>query len=118
MYNDGIPAFLQPQTPQHLPESRHRSRYHPSYTAPGDGRLGHPRVIQGPPSTRYLGRSGNAGMNTPGVEGLFGGQENSDDEVMFDRASRRLWDLEVARRRSRSTNDTADEDVSSADGHV
>lgn len=34
VYNDKMPPELQPQTPANLPESRHRSRYHPSYTAP------------------------------------------------------------------------------------
>jgi hypothetical protein len=30
-------------------------------------------------------------LNTPGYEGLYGGLENTDEEVLFDRASRRLW---------------------------
>lgn len=34
VYNDEIPPELQPQTPANLPESRHRSRYHSSFTAP------------------------------------------------------------------------------------
>ncbi|RKF56302.1 hypothetical protein OnM2_082028 [Erysiphe neolycopersici] len=34
VYNDEMPPELQPQTPANLPESRHRSRYHPSFTAP------------------------------------------------------------------------------------
>ena len=34
VYNDTVSPELQPQTPAHLPESRHQSRYHPSYTAP------------------------------------------------------------------------------------
>lgn len=34
VYNDDISPEMQPQTPANLPESRHRSRYHPSFIGP------------------------------------------------------------------------------------
>jgi hypothetical protein len=37
------------------------------------------------------------GMETPGFQGLYGGRENIDDDVMFDLAAQRLWALSSAR---------------------
>jgi hypothetical protein len=92
VFDDRIPGSLQPQTPLHTAESRHQSRYHPSYTAPPAQVVAAPVTI----SMRSLhsrGARSNSppGLNTPGYEGLYGGLENTDEEVLFDRASRRLW---------------------------
>ncbi|KAM0149957.1 hypothetical protein ACHAQE_009179 [Botrytis cinerea] len=106
VYNDSLPAASQPQTPAHLPEARHQSRYHPSYTAPTTrsmGRLGsilseHGASTPARPSDpfyqdssqrwmyvtdarRARQRSGSpAGMSDDGFRGLYGGRENGDDE--------------------------------------
>ncbi|KAM0168692.1 hypothetical protein ACHAPF_010723 [Botrytis cinerea] len=106
VYNDSLPAESQPQTPAHLPEARHQSRYHPSYTAPTTrsmGRLGsilseHGASTPARPSDpfyqdssqrwmyvtdarRARQRSGSpAGMSDDGFRGLYGGRENGDDE--------------------------------------
>src|SRR4051812_37712397 len=37
IYDDSLPASSQPQTPQNLPESRHRSRLLGAHTAPVHG---------------------------------------------------------------------------------
>jgi hypothetical protein len=55
-------------------------------------------------------------MDTPGFQGLYGGRENADDDVMFDRASQRLWALSSARRRGRSMSNTPDRETTLADG--
>ncbi|KAH7040399.1 uncharacterized protein B0I36DRAFT_391253 [Microdochium trichocladiopsis] len=39
IYNDALPAVQQPQTPQSLPEARHRSRIHDSAITPGIRRI-------------------------------------------------------------------------------
>ncbi|KAH8892513.1 hypothetical protein GQ53DRAFT_764305 [Thozetella sp. PMI_491] len=88
VYDDDLSASLQPQTPQNLPEARHRSRLNGAYTAatgqasplPAQtrttSRRRHPR--RGSPSPR--------GLQTPGFAGLYGGGENTDDAVLFERA--------------------------------
>ncbi|KAK8094399.1 hypothetical protein PG997_001084 [Apiospora hydei] len=80
VYNDSLPASLQPQTPRNLPEARHQSRLHVPHTAPVRrvaSRSGHH-------SRRHYGRTrGPSGMETPGFRGLFGGTENSDDSARF-----------------------------------
>lgn len=113
IYNDRVPASLQPQTPQNLPEDRHRSRYHPSYTAPVDRRVGIDwRGGRGRQRRRRGARSDSpSGIDWPGFQGLYGGQENAADDVLFDRASRRLWVLQEARRSGRSTTDTPDREL-------
>ena len=37
VYDDSVPASMQPQTPQNLPEARHRGRIHGPFTAPSQG---------------------------------------------------------------------------------
>lgn len=54
-------------------------------------------------------------METPGFQGLYGGQENADDESMFDRAARRLVMLQEARRSGSSTTNTPDREMSFTD---
>ncbi|OBT91867.1 hypothetical protein VE01_10115 [Pseudogymnoascus verrucosus] len=93
VYDERVPASLQPQTPDQLPEARHFSPYHFSYTAPAGRR--HASAQQPrwqPPQRRWRRRSGSPpGLETPGFAGLYGGQENTDDEVMFERAAQRLF---------------------------
>ncbi|KAK8862324.1 hypothetical protein PGQ11_008559 [Apiospora arundinis] len=80
VYNDSLPASLQPQTPRNLPEARHQSRLHAPHTAPAH------RVR--PRSTYHSGRHHGSthspsGMAAPGFRGLFGGTENSGDSARF-----------------------------------
>ncbi|RYP44047.1 hypothetical protein DL768_009455 [Monosporascus sp. mg162] len=88
VYNDSVPASLQPQTPLNLPEARHQSRLHGAYTAP---------VVR--VETRYAYQSGvvrgrpnrgdsMVGMEAPGFRGLYGGIENSEDSTLLEEASR------------------------------
>lgn len=99
VFDDRISGSLQPQTPLHMKESRHQSRYHPSYTAPPARRIATPWTI---PNRSVLGRGGRSdsppGLSTPGFEGLYGGLENTEEEVLFHRAARRLWALSSERR--------------------
>ncbi|KAK6598846.1 hypothetical protein H4I96_08050 [Botrytis cinerea] len=93
VYNDSLPAASQPQTPAHLPEARHQSRYHPSYTAPQpdpwvDWEAFFPnmehqlQLDQATLSIKILAKDGcsPAGMSDDGFRGLYGGRENGDDE--------------------------------------
>ncbi|KAI9645181.1 hypothetical protein NHQ30_005915 [Ciborinia camelliae] len=106
VYNDSLPASSQPQTPAHLPEARHQSRYHPSYTAPTTRSMARLRNLladSGVPTPtrprdpfhqdlarrwmhetdarRPRQRSGSpVGMSDDGFQGLYGGRENGDDE--------------------------------------
>jgi hypothetical protein len=105
VYNDSLPSDAQPQTPAHLPESRHRSMYHPSYTAPVPRAVARRDTYQdnviipqrGPQRAspvrqqrRVLRRNmrsirgGRAaspvGMMQEGFRGLYGGRENGDEE--------------------------------------
>ncbi|KAJ8063396.1 hypothetical protein OCU04_008617 [Sclerotinia nivalis] len=106
VYNDSLPAASQPQTPAHLPEARHQSRYHPSYTAPTTRSMARLRSHIPEPVVGTLSRpsdpfdqgsaqrwmhesdarwtrqrSGSpAGMSDDGFQGLYGGRENGDDE--------------------------------------
>ncbi|KAK8086867.1 hypothetical protein PG994_001841 [Apiospora phragmitis] len=80
VYNDSLPASLQPQTPRNLPEARHQSRLHGPHTAPvprvASRSAHHPR--------RHYGRARSpSGMEAPGFRGLFGGAENSDESARF-----------------------------------
>lgn len=80
VYNDSLPASLQPQTPRNLPEARHRSRLDGSHTAPA------PRVASRPAhySSRHYGRARSpSGLAAPGFRGLFGGAENSGGSARF-----------------------------------
>ncbi|KAE9380496.1 hypothetical protein N431DRAFT_552648 [Stipitochalara longipes BDJ] len=128
IYNDALPRSSQPQTPAHLPEARHQSRFHPSYTAPVR-RIG-PRVdrvdsrmrdfpslerIQqlSTPLRRGAGRPASPiGMSQSGFTGLYGGRENSDEEqnwaegVRFSYAETRLWGFRDARNDGASLRET------------
>lgn len=94
VYDDRIAPDLQPQTPEDLPESRHMSRYHPSYTAPipqdntpreyptdQDYTHSESRVHRG----RGARSDSPSGMRGEGTEGLFGGRENGDNELLYQR---------------------------------
>jgi len=91
IYNDSLPASSQPRTPHNLPEARHQSRLHGSYTVPArhvshtvstptTGRLRRRRLAGQNPST--------TGLREQGFQGLYGGIENTDDSVLFAQASR------------------------------
>lgn len=80
VYNDSLPASLQPQTPRNLPEARHRSRLDGLHTAPA------PRVASRAAhySIRHYGRNRSpSGLAAPGFRGLFGGTENSGGSARF-----------------------------------
>ncbi|KAH8601370.1 hypothetical protein B0O99DRAFT_589419 [Bisporella sp. PMI_857] len=126
VYNDRLPPHAQPQTPAHLPEARHQSRFHPSYTAPveralaryqrysnshGDGAVDSVNPTQSheafPEITTPSRRSRRRydiplGMSERGFQGLYGGQENGDDEeswfnsIRFNNAGVRLWGVRDA----------------------
>ena len=99
IYNDQLAVSMQPQTPQNLPEAQHQSRYHPSFTAPSDRMSGLLHASRSEITQHRRARSDSpVGLEAPGFNGLYGGQENDDDEAMFDRAARRLWALSSARR--------------------
>ncbi|KFY47780.1 hypothetical protein V496_10455 [Pseudogymnoascus sp. VKM F-4515 (FW-2607)] len=92
VYDERVPASLQPQTPEQLPEARHYSHYHASYTAPAGRRHASAQQTRWETPHRQWRRSGSpAGLDTPGFAGLYGGQENTDDEVMFEQAGQRLF---------------------------
>ncbi|KFX97483.1 hypothetical protein V490_02771 [Pseudogymnoascus sp. VKM F-3557] len=93
VYDERVPASLQPQTPEQLPEARHYSHHHSAYTAPaGRRRHASAQLPRWEPPRRRRRRSGSpAGLDTPGFAGLYGGQENTDVEVMFERAAQRLF---------------------------
>lgn len=121
VYNDDMTASSQPQTPHHLPDARHRSRFHPSYTAPAV-RFAHiqasPRSVDSVRARRATLAAGSrsrsdspAGLDTPGFEGLYGGQENTDEQVLFNRAARRLWLQSETRRRARSRSGTPEREL-------
>ncbi|KAI2615152.1 hypothetical protein GGR54DRAFT_642650 [Hypoxylon sp. NC1633] len=88
IYNDALPASSQPQTPQNLPEARHRSRLLGSYTAPVS-RLASQSSHQSS-SGRGTGESTHrpSDLETPGFRGLYDGLENSEDSTLFQEASR------------------------------
>lgn len=114
MYDDRMPAILQPQTPQHLPEARHQSHYHPSYTAPVNGRS---HIRREPASNFRRGRGTRSdsplGLDAPGLTGLYSGQENAEVEVMFARAAQRLFlRREDGRNNDRSGSNTPEREIS------
>ncbi|KAK3683873.1 hypothetical protein B0T22DRAFT_264273 [Podospora appendiculata] len=94
IYNDYLPAFSQPQTPQNLPEARHQSRLHGSYTVPARRTSPHPFRTPTTSQARHGARRRRnvspAGLQTPGFRGLYGGIENTDDSALFEQASRDL----------------------------
>lgn len=95
IYDDSLPASSQPQTPQNLPESRHRSRLAGAFTAPVT-RIG--SRFHG--THRLTGQWGNRrtpspeGVETPGFRGLYGGLENTDDIALFEHAQRLMGDAD------------------------
>ncbi|KAG0651467.1 hypothetical protein D0Z07_1919 [Hyphodiscus hymeniophilus] len=118
VYNDALPPHTQPQTPAHLPESRHRSRYHPAYTAPiprASNTFGNndglPRNRTHATPSRHS-RVSPTGLQREGFRGLYGGRENGDDEqswvdgVRFSNAEVRLWGLRDGAGDERSLGDT------------
>jgi hypothetical protein len=98
VYNDSRSPATQPQTPAQLPEARHQSRYHPSYTAPvtrgaatrvGIGSMNPEEGTSGAraryaivtPSRRGAARSGSPiRLLEDGFRGLYSGGENGDEE--------------------------------------
>lgn len=92
IYNDSLPPWAQPETPQNLPEARHQSYLRGSYTVPA--RRGSPFDIPTPTTTSRRRQTGSglnpspAGLQTPGFLGLYGGIENTDDVQLFEQAQR------------------------------
>jgi hypothetical protein len=88
IYDDSIPASAQPTTPRHLPEARHRSRLHGSYTAPVT--RSRQRPTYEPEAIRGIrGRAQSpSGLDMPGFRGLYGGVENADDILLYQESSR------------------------------
>ena len=82
VYNDSLPGTVQPQTPRHLPESRHQSRFLGAYTAPTESLARNmPEVTPTRPRGRQVRRNGSpVGLRLPGFLGLYGGSENADEE--------------------------------------
>jgi hypothetical protein len=132
VYNDELPLASQPQTPAHLPEARHQSRFHPFYTAPvsrvgardaasflpsDDSASRETRGRQLQPNFSTPSRRGGRTDSPPGLlhggyRGLYSGRENGDEEqnwvegVRFNNAEVRLWGLREARDDGRSLNVT------------
>ena len=121
IYNDSLPPHTQPQTPAHLHEARHRSRYHPSYTAPVTRYSGifasnynglplHRSPAPTTPSRRP--RVSPVGLQSAGFQGLYGGRENGDDQqswvdgVRFGNAEVRLWGMTDGAGDGRTLGDT------------
>ncbi|EJT79149.1 hypothetical protein GGTG_04237 [Gaeumannomyces tritici R3-111a-1] len=107
VYNDALPAAIQPQTPQNLPEARHRGRLFDNTSASGAQTAPVWRTGitvtdassiraagAGTTRRRYPPRRAPSppGLATPGFRGLYGGLENTDDAALFDRASRLAGD--------------------------
>ncbi|EKD14650.1 hypothetical protein MBM_07371 [Drepanopeziza brunnea f. sp. 'multigermtubi' MB_m1] len=134
IYNDALSPDIQPQTPANLPESRHQSRYHPSYTAPvtravarrgapinnsdGEGMAGIYRRRQVPFYTPMRGGRPPSpiGLTQGGFQGLYGGRENGDDEqswvdgVRFNNAETRLWGARDAQNEGGNLRSTPEPD--------
>lgn len=112
VYDDRVPASLQPQTPQHLPEARHQSRYHSSFTAPVGQPYASPHQLRaGFRRGRGTRSESPLGLDTPGFTGLYGGQENTDDDVMFERVAQRLFLRREGGGNRRSGSNTPERDV-------
>ncbi|KAI1820886.1 hypothetical protein F4861DRAFT_33385 [Xylaria intraflava] len=88
VYDDSLPASLQPQTPQNLPEARHRSRISGFYTvSPRSTVIGRPAQRNDTASlSRPQGeRDGRpTSLTSPGFQGLYAGTENLDDVMLHD----------------------------------
>ncbi|SZF06405.1 unnamed protein product [Blumeria hordei] len=112
VYNDEISPSTQPQTPANLPESRHKSRHHPSFSMPTKLFRRNRRTysIDAVNATGRHYRQGTSSSHSPGNgtispsemaesgDGdLFGGRENEDEELNWVQGMRlynprvRLW---------------------------
>lgn len=84
VYNDRLPTREQPQTPRELPEARHQSRFDGVYTAPAGGRRQRDEAQQTPSAAGRRARARHnrspTGLSIPGFQGLYGGNENADDD--------------------------------------
>ncbi|KAK4205780.1 hypothetical protein QBC40DRAFT_270865 [Triangularia verruculosa] len=93
IYDDSLPSSSQPQTPQNLPEAQHQSRLRGSYTAPTRRGTSPGLGLQPWLRRRRREREGRIpsppGLQTPGMMGLYGGLENTDDVTLFEHAIRR-----------------------------
>ncbi|KAK4173601.1 hypothetical protein QBC36DRAFT_389594 [Triangularia setosa] len=93
IYDDSLPPSAQPQTPQNLPEAQHQSRLRGSYTVPtrrGTSPGLEPRSwFRRRRRERDGGIPSPPGLQTPGMRGLYGGLENTDDMTLFEQAIRR-----------------------------
>ena len=139
IYNDSLASSSQPQTPAQLPEERHRSRFHPSYTAPvtrasarvelravvggvepRSNRARPSRIITLQTPSRRAGHSRRVrsppGLIGGGFHGLYGGRENSNEEqswiegVQMDHAETRLWGTRNASGQGRRFNRTPEQE--------
>lgn len=112
VYNDEMSPSTQPQTPANLPESRHKSRHHPSFSMPTRLFRRNRRTcsIDAVNATGRHYRQGTSSSHSPGygtispsemVESgdsdIFGGRENEDEELNWVQDMRlniprvRLW---------------------------
>jgi hypothetical protein len=114
-----------------LPESRHQSRYHPSYTAPvvsasvrrdaqeldNNGEANIRSISRQRPVQFYMpyrrGRTPSpVGLTERGFQGLYGGRENGDEEqnwaqgVRFNNAEISLWGSRDDRNDGRNLRET------------
>ncbi|KAI2626837.1 hypothetical protein GGS21DRAFT_493148 [Xylaria nigripes] len=88
VYDDSLPASLQPQTPLNLPEARHRSRVAGIYTASSLSTSTRRPVQHSTTSwSRPLGDDHQIDLTTPGFQGLYAGTENLDDAMLHHDAS-------------------------------
>jgi len=88
IYNDSLPASIQPRTPNNLPEARHQSRIQGAYTVPTRQSSVHSTTT---PTAGQIRRSRRnmspVGLREPGFTGLYGGIENTDDSGLFERGT-------------------------------
>ncbi|KAI1293370.1 hypothetical protein F5Y03DRAFT_329867 [Xylaria venustula] len=89
IYDDSVPASLQPKTPLNLPEARHQSRLYRFYTVPARP-VGMRRSAQRSTASPFIRHDGHSpsGLTTSGFQGLYGGVENSDDTELHHGAPR------------------------------
>ncbi|XXG97929.1 hypothetical protein Hte_004245 [Hypoxylon texense] len=79
VYDDSLPASSQPQTPHNLPEARHQSHLHGSYTAPLPRPGSRPAYY---PASREGDRS-SSGLGTSGFRDFHHDGENTEDSTLF-----------------------------------
>lgn len=96
VYDDSLPRWRQPETPSNLPESRHQSRLSGAYTAPARRNPGQ-NLVTPVTSRRWrpnIRRSPSpVGLQNPGMLGLYGGLENTHDDILYERVQRDLNEL-------------------------